>query len=391
MFTDHTLRKKVWVAVLASSLAFFSCKNPVTPTPAAPTVTLDLRGEPTYENCTVTISNGTVTIPDGFPDVSSDESRVIFAWYKTYDEATDSYLDEWNPGDPARGGMTLYARWADKVTIKNAGAIALTITPLEKPTVVSVEYACGDALISELKTLFNKQVVYLDLEKSEMTSLPLLQESELLETVKLPDTLKTIPDYAFDGCTRLKTIDIPDSVASIGTAAFRNCKKLSSVVVPENVTEIKNETFKVCTAITVALNADAAMTQIGESAFEDCWTISTITLPDTVTSIGASAFKGCKALATINLAHVTTVGASAFEGASLQQADRFLLLAAFRILLCFFFLYPREQHLCIVVGIADRIRSACLADRQTAVPAVLNHKAAFVILAGLGTNYKHKL
>ena len=42
----------------------------------------------------------------------------------------------------------------------------------------------------------------------------------LLETIILPGSITTIPDYAFYGCTKLTTIVIPNSVTSISKYVF---------------------------------------------------------------------------------------------------------------------------------------------------------------------------
>ena len=39
----------------------------------------------------------------------------------------------------------------------------------------------------------------------------------------IPDSVTSIGDWAFDGCTSLKSITIPDSVTSIGGNVFQNC------------------------------------------------------------------------------------------------------------------------------------------------------------------------
>ncbi len=45
----------------------------------------------------------------------------------------------------------------------------------------------------------------------------------------IPDSVTSIEDSAFDGCSALTSITIPDSVTSIGEYAFNGCSSLSSI------------------------------------------------------------------------------------------------------------------------------------------------------------------
>ena len=53
--------------------------------------------------------------------------------------------------------------------------------------------------------------------------------------MKLPESLKTIGQYAFCGCSALKKIELPGKLKSIGNNAFGGCENLTGVKVPGNV------------------------------------------------------------------------------------------------------------------------------------------------------------
>ena len=59
-----------------------------------------------------------------------------------------------------------------------------------------------------------------------------------LTSVKLPDSVTSIPVNAFTGCSKLASVTIPDSVKSIGDSAFYECNDLKSVTIPDSVTSI---------------------------------------------------------------------------------------------------------------------------------------------------------
>ena len=56
---------------------------------------------------------------------------------------------------------------------------------------------------------------------------------------KMPDSVTSIEDGAFEGCVALESITIPDSVTSIGYSAFGGCVALESVTIPDRITFIR--------------------------------------------------------------------------------------------------------------------------------------------------------
>ncbi len=86
-------------------------------------------------------------------------------------------------------------------------------------------------------------------------------QRETLISVTLPENLKTIDEWAFNGCTALQNIVIPDSVTKIGTnksdhSAFEGCSALKWVVLPAGLETFYGHTnggesahFNKCTAM----------------------------------------------------------------------------------------------------------------------------------------------
>ena len=82
----------------------------------------------------------------------------------------------------------------------------------------------------------------------------------------IPNSVTSIGNYAFSGCSSLTSITIPESVTNIGRYAFYNCSSLTSVTIPNSVTSI------------------------GDFAFFNCASLTSISIPNNLTSIGSSAF-----------------------------------------------------------------------------------------------------
>ena len=66
----------------------------------------------------------------------------------------------------------------------------------------------------------------------------------------IPNSVTSIGNLAFDGCTGLTSVVIPNSVTSIGVSAFYGCTGLTSVEIPNSVTSIREWVFYGCTGLT---------------------------------------------------------------------------------------------------------------------------------------------
>ena len=122
--------------------------------------------------------------------------------------------------------------------------------------------------------------------------------SSKIKSITIPNSVTSIGDSAFSGCTGLSSITIPDSVTSIGKSAFYGCYRLTSVTIGGSVTSIGSSAFSGCTGLTSVTIPDS-VTSIGYEAFYGCTGLTSITIPDSVTSIGDYAFSGCTGLTKI--------------------------------------------------------------------------------------------
>jgi hypothetical protein len=65
--------------------------------------------------------------------------------------------------------------------------------------------------------------------------------------VTIPNSVTSINDQAFYGCTSLTSVVIPNNVNYIGSYAFANCSGLTSVTIGSSVKGIGYQTFSECT------------------------------------------------------------------------------------------------------------------------------------------------
>ena len=90
----------------------------------------------------------------------------------------------------------------------------------------------------------------------------------------------------------IKDLVIPNSVTSIGEYAFYGCSGLTSVTIPNSVTRIGVEAFSGCSGLT-SVTIPNSVTRIGYRAFQYCSGLTSITIPNSVTSISDYAFRYC--------------------------------------------------------------------------------------------------
>ena len=137
-----------------------------------------------------------------------------------------------------------------------------------------------------------------------------------LTTVNIGDSVQRVPAYFVRGCRGLTSVSIPNSVTSIGSSAFRNCSSLTSITIPTGVTSIGGSAFYGCSGLT-SVTIPTGVTSIEGYTFYGCRGLTSVTIPTGVTSIGEYAFNGCSGLTSVSIPNsVTSIGEYAFSGCS---------------------------------------------------------------------------
>ena len=235
-------------------------------------------------------------------------------------------------------------------------------------------YACGVTSITIPNSVTS--ISYYAFDRCEVTSLTIncstvgswFSETASIQQVTLGESVTSIDDFAFLGCSGLtsviincsivgsywfqgtsirevilgenvtsidsgafygswlNSVTIGNSVTSIGEYAFGDCGGLTSIIVENGnpkfdsrnncnaIIATKTNTLVVGCKNTIIPNS---VTCIGEEAFCGCSSLTSITIPESVTCIGMDAFCGCNSLISITIPEsVTYIGDQAFYGCS---------------------------------------------------------------------------
>ena len=100
----------------------------------------------------------------------------------------------------------------------------------------------------------------------------------------------------FYGKETLTSLTIGDSLISIEDYSFSGCSGLSSIFIPNNVKSTGCESFSKCSGLTYAIIGSS---EIGSSAFSGCVALKDLTIGSSVSSIESSAFAGCNDIESI--------------------------------------------------------------------------------------------
>ena len=137
-----------------------------------------------------------------------------------------------------------------------------------------------------------------------------------LTSITIPNTVVTMGDCVFRGCSSLNTVTMGNAVKNIGNRAFYTCKSLTSIIIPNSVITIEDGAFWDCTALSSAVVGNS-VERIGEYAFCGCSSLSSIIISNSVREIGSRAFYNCSLLDSICLGNsIETIADEAFYGCS---------------------------------------------------------------------------
>lgn len=126
--------------------------------------------------------------------------------------------------------------------------------------------------------------------------------------IEFDASITQISSAAFQNKKLVGELRIPNTVTSIQNDAFNGCSALTGdLIIPNSVTEIGNNAFNGCTGFNGTLTLSSNLKTIGDNAFYDCSGFTeSLTLPNSVTTIGESAFYCCSGFTSLKLSDALT-------------------------------------------------------------------------------------
>ena len=177
---------------------------------------------------------------------------------------------------------------------------------------MDVENICGDNLNHNLETLIIPEGV-------KSISSRTFKGFSNLTTVSFPDSLEIIEANAFEECKRLEKIELPAGII-IDDYAFLNCTSLKEIIIrPSEKDEqaaaiIGYGSFEGCSSLE-SIDAQSPISSVGVSAFASCEKLMSVSFPEGLISIDSLAFENCGSLEIVSIPNsVKYVSSSGFSG-----------------------------------------------------------------------------
>lgn len=142
------------------------------------------------------------------------------------------------------------------------------------------------------------------------------KETKNLNTISLPDTIKTISKEAFYD-SGIENIHLPENLRQIGTMAFAR-SGLKDIIIPNKIKKLGEYAFYNCIELT-AVTLPESVTKIPSGIFEECCSLKTVNVPN-VDTICDHAFYGCKNLETFDFSKLQSLDLMAFAYTGIREA-----------------------------------------------------------------------
>ncbi|MBR6619648.1 MAG: leucine-rich repeat domain-containing protein, partial [Clostridia bacterium] len=127
-----------------------------------------------------------------------------------------------------------------------------------------------------------------------------ITEITVPSTVENLVTTSVPADSAFYGANNLKTVVFADGMLAIPVNALKNNMSVVEVSIPNSVTTIGNNAFYGCTEM-IDISIPNSVTHIGSQAFYGCIALTEMIVPDSITKIDYRAFENCSNLTSVIL------------------------------------------------------------------------------------------
>ena len=135
-----------------------------------------------------------------------------------------------------------------------------------------------------------------------------------IDNITIPQTISSIDEKAFTGCSKLKHIDFPTSISRIQSSAFED-SGLENVDLPDSVKMIAEKAF--CNNASLKNAKVGTAYYLGAKVFANCSQLESVTIDEGITTIFVETFENCQSLEEVVLpSTLKLVYSSAFNNCS---------------------------------------------------------------------------
>lgn len=126
--------------------------------------------------------------------------------------------------------------------------------------------------------------------------------------------VKTLGQWAFNGCKELEIVDLPNLTDAWGEEIFAGCVSLKSISFPKLISwRATASLFSGCTNLASVSLPQITVLDVGY--FSDCSSLKEVRTPNAKT-VAENAFKNCTALEYVDLPMATQINRYGFSGAT---------------------------------------------------------------------------
>ena len=181
---------------------------------------------------------------------------AVCAGAETYGDLEYSVLDDGTVEITDYNGIAKTVDIPEKINGKSVTSIGNCAfrycTSLKSITIPNSVTSIGDSAFwgcSSLTAIYvavdNKNYTSVNgvLFNKDKTALICYPAGKTDKSYNITNSVTSIGDYAFNGCSSLTSVTIPNSVTEIGGSAFVGCASLKSITMPNSVTSIGENAF----------------------------------------------------------------------------------------------------------------------------------------------------
>ena len=226
------------------------------------------------------------------------------------DESGEPHEHTWNDGEVTK-----------EATVDEEGVMTYTCTVCGEtkteaiPVVFPFEYTIENNAVTITKYIGTAAIVEVpaEIEGCPVTSIAkgAFGTNTVITEVKLPESVKSIGQAAFTGCSKLEKINL-EAVTEFAPYTFLGCSSLDNVVLNDEITTLPVYMFSECSSLS-NIKLPAKLTALSNHLFDACESLKTLDIPNSVTLIDRCAFEEAGIATLIIPASVTEIGDYAFE------------------------------------------------------------------------------